>query len=212
MNHKSIITVAVVIFIISFVVWRSYATQNKNGPAHSVIIVDRSMSVPTMCSYWTGLANQSFSLNGMMENSTLSFFGTGGRDTSNEPISIALYDIPVSRKVMEGKGVVAKIKESILQDIHKHCNNTTASKSSPIKLSVKRGIDHLRGLGCSTNGLCYLHVFTDANETSDPWLKSKLKDKKPKEQNPPVKINNQGVQVVICGLSEHTRQKKRKKT
>lgn len=211
MKTKIITLFLFIAFSIVFVAWRYNESKKAGPPAKILVIMDRSTSTLDNCESLSGLVHSSYSFPGVRKGSTITVLASGDRQTANEPVFIAQYEVPTSGQVIEGGHKAREKKLALLTDLQAKCKAQKATQNTPIYLSLKRGLEQLRSLGCTKDGLCHLLVFTDGDETSDPWLKQALRSKKSLASDPPIKINAQGIKIVFCGLSS-TQDKRKKRT
>ncbi|MDA2937070.1 hypothetical protein MYX75_02250 [Acidobacteria bacterium AH-259-A15] len=186
---------------IGFFGWRYRASQD--GPiVQSVEIVDRSLSVTNLPAAVVALGRRAFDLPGMRRGSTLTVMATGDEATANEPLLVARYEVPISRRALEDKRAEEVRKEDVLTDLAARWNKLGRTERSPIFLAVKRGVEQLRSSGCTPQSACYLFIKTDGEELLEPGIKNALRGS---EKGPlPEPIGNEGVKIVFCGLSETT--------
>ena len=126
---------------------------------------------------------------------------TGDEQTRNEPRLISTYDVPFSRRAVEGKGTILKKKREILRDLQTKLKTLERTDRSPIFLSVKRGIEHLRSRGCISDSACQLLVRTDAEELSERAIRDSIAGGGRRKDLPSV-VSNEGIRVTFCGLAE----------
>jgi hypothetical protein len=132
---------------------------------------------------------------------TITFLATGDEKTSDEPRLLATYNIPIVRRVIEGRRIAFQQREELLTNIKSRCEEVGPTQVSPIFLAVERGVEYLRGIGSVTDSR-YLFFQTDGEETANFQIKKALGQKNISNPKLPVPINNNGVRVVFCGLAE----------
>lgn len=181
--------------------WR-YSVAGKSKAAHSVIIRDRSNSVPSSCDCTQALSKRAFSDPQIGAGSTVTVTVTGDATTAGEPKLVASVEVPSTRQVLEGRGASVQQKEKMLDDIKLACESMPQTKVSPILIAVKRGIEHLRSRGCGPESECTVYVQTDLEETGDPQLSTALKSASGNKQVLASPINNEGIKIVISGTAE----------
>ncbi|HJQ69592.1 MAG TPA: hypothetical protein VKA70_11500 [Blastocatellia bacterium] len=181
--------------------WR-YSVAGKSKAAHSVIIRDRSDSVPSGCDCTQALSGRAFSDPQNGAGSTVTVTVTGDATTAGEPKLVASVEVPSTRQVLEGRGASVQQKEKLLDDIKTACENMPQTKVSPILIAVKRGIEHLRSRGCGPESECSVYVQTDLEETGDPQLSAALKSTSGNKQALASPVNNEGIKIVITGIAE----------
>jgi hypothetical protein len=136
------------------------------------------------------------------EGSTLSVTITGDETTANEPLLLARYKIPVSRRVLDGRSTTARQVEEKLADLNVKCGKVAQTKKSPIFLAVKRAVEELRSTGCNAHSHCAVYVETDLEESADTQIRAALNSVTQAKQVLPAPINNEGIDVVIYGIAE----------
>jgi hypothetical protein len=82
------------------------------------------------------------------------------------------------------------------------CEKTARTKVSPIFLSIERAVQHLRTLGCGPNSGCAVYVQSDLEENGDRRIKAALDGAPPDKQALPPPINNDGINIIVAGLTE----------
>lgn len=187
---------------LGFFHWR-HCIVMQMPTAQAVEIDDRSLSVTNEEEGVPALGRRALGLPGMRKGSTLTFLATGDGATSDEPVLVAKYEMPVSRRAMEGRGAETERKDAILADLAGRLKELGRTTRSPIFLAVKRGVEQLRSSGCTPETTCYLLVKSDGQELSEPTIKKALRDSQSKNSLPSP-IPNEGIRVVFCGLSETT--------
>lgn len=213
MTSKTIISLVLVATVVGTGV-RFYTSDTDTSKSHLAVstsfhvavINDLSDSMPAHggCNVVVGLVERALSNEAVARGSTISVYGTGSPSTAMEPVSILTAEIPTSRRVMEGKAAAEVKRKGLLDKVSASCKNVTGSisRSSPIYLAVRRGLEQLHAVGCNEIGSCHLLVRTDGEETEESWLKMAVKTGKLPKHGQPSPLDNRGVKVVMCGLSE----------
>lgn len=185
------------------IIWHS-TTKAKPNPAHAVVIYDRSDSKQCGCDCVVGLAKQALTAPNMGRGSKLVVTATGDETTANEPIEVVRYDVPSIRGALE-QGDEQKEVQKVLDDLKGKCNKVKQTTASPIALSIKRGIEQLKSLGCNGDSQCSVYAETDLEETADMQIKGALNHAPKTKQTPMTPIfQNDGISILICGVSETT--------
>jgi hypothetical protein len=118
-----------------------------------------------------------------------------------EPRLLATFDLPVDNRVLEARQGVEKRRNAFLSNVWKSCDRTQPAETSSVFLGIRRGVEHLRSLGCGEDGDCYLYVATDGEENANIQIKSAL-DRSADKRVLPAPISNKGIRVVMCGVAE----------
>jgi len=198
---KSIVAAAVIaVGVLGIVLWR-VQTRPPVKITNGVTILDNSGSTQDDREVLIGLAGRALEQRKLTSGSTLTILAVGDSRTGNEPRFIAKYDIPHSRRALEGKAAISRQRTQILTDLQTRLEKLPRTKESPIFLAVKRGIEQLRGSRCVADSECYMFVRTDGEENAEKSIRKALEGKgKPKGVPDP--IANDGIRVMFCGLSE----------
>src|SRR6185503_9092989 len=148
MNKQKVVVVLVLsvgIFGLGFWRWKA---AGKTRPAHCVVVFDRSKSIASGWECTVQLARYALNSPYLGRNSTLTVTATGDASTANEPIFVASYEVPVLRRVLEGRNTTASKREELLADLKAKCELPCRTKTSPIYLAIKRAVEQLRAAGC----------------------------------------------------------------
>jgi hypothetical protein len=200
-STKSIIAATLISgTILSVVCWR---VIDREPPrlTHGVLVCDNSGSMADARASCVGLAERALNAPKLAKGSTLTVITLGDGRSGNEPRLVAKYDLPYSRRALEGKSAIAKRKNQLLADLESKLEKLPRTDRSPIFLAVKRSVEQLRGSGCGADSNCHLFVRTDGEETAESFLRNML-DGRSKPKDPPDAIANDGITVTLCGLSE----------
>ena len=197
-------SVAVVILAVAiscaFVAWRVEASRNQHVNQYA-ILGDPSMSYTAECESIAGAAAQVFHRSSLSAQSTLTVLVLGDRTSADEPREMANYQIPTSRKAIEGGTTTARRQQHVLNDILSRCKTTPQTSISPIFLGVKQALADLRGRGCSLGSQCELWVASDLEENVEPGIKSRLANPRDTKYHLPAVLDNGGIAVIFCGLA-----------
>jgi hypothetical protein len=201
-NAKAVIVIVLICSAaLGFYCWR-HCIAKQIPIAQALVVGDPSSSVSNQEGVLV-LGRRVFGLRGMGKGSTLTVLATGDKSTADEPVLVVKYEMPVSRRALEGKQAETNRKEAILVDLTAQWNRLNRTDRSPIFLAVKRGVEQLRRSGCTPETACYLLIKSDGQELSEPTIKKALRDLQSKSSLP-APIPNGGIRVVFCGLSETT--------
>ncbi|MFN2512717.1 MAG: hypothetical protein ABR568_15010 [Pyrinomonadaceae bacterium] len=180
-----------------------YRTNATTLPAHAVIARDRSESVLTDCRCTEALVEEALKVPNMGRGSKLTIIANGDKPTADEPLLIGSYNVPTSRRVVEGRNATQHKQDALLADVKSKCESLPVTTRSPIVLMIRRGIERLQQLGCNSASGCVLYVQTDAEETAEAQVKKLLesgRSGKPVASEP--LIDNEGICIVFYGLSQ----------
>lgn len=178
---------------------------SSEGPAvHAGVVLDASDSMADdECRSLGTIVAAELATGELDDRSRVFLSTTGTAETALEPILIASGAVPWSPNVMEGVEAGREARRKALEDWVSACTKARRTAvTSPIFLGVKRGVEQLRGAGCTDGGRCRLYVRTDGQETEEPWIRDSLKLGKPAKGARPEALPNDGVKVVFCGFSE----------
>ncbi len=187
----------------AFGYWRYKEADLAKPAAHVVIIRDLSDSIPDDCAPVVNLTKRALTLDGVGGSSTITLLGTGSKATANEPQKLEQLLVPDIKLVIEGKRRADQRRSELIDKMKGRCAETRTTKASPIFQAVKRGVEHLQGLG---NGEAqrYLFVQTDGEEYANTQIMKALNQRPGTKLALPSPINNEGVRVVFCGIAETT--------
>ena len=181
--------------------WRYVETSHEKSSAQVGILRDLSASTPNDCTRVVGLSKRALALSDIGSKSTITLMATGSQSTAYEPTMLAQVAVPEIRLVIEGQRRAEQQRTALLEDLTQRCRSTEATNASPIFQAVKRGVEHLRGIGSPTDPR-YLFVQTDGEETINAQIKKALEKAPGSKSNLPGPIVNDGVRVVFCGAAE----------
>jgi len=177
------------------------------SPVHAVVVIDQSGSVRSIREAIAGVTEQCTRLPGIQKKSTITFMLSGTPQTADEPLLVGAFPILKSRNVMEGASRTNDNDELFHQVNEISQSITNIAPTSPLHLALLRGLQHLRAAGCGHNpdaAHCRLIAITDGEETEEAILREALHGngefKPPKD----LLINNTGIEVHLCGLSQTT--------
>jgi hypothetical protein len=181
-----------------------YKTSAPVQPPHAVIARDRSDSVSSDCGCTESLLKKALNESTMSRGSTVTVVASGDESTADEPVLVGGFDVPTTRRVIEGRDSTHRKQEALLADLKTKCEALPVTKRSPIALLIRRGLERLRHFGCNsaTSG-CELWVQTDAEETAEAELRKLFDGNRPDKQGAVMPlIDNHGIEIVFYGLSQ----------
>lgn len=215
MNAKKIVTLAGIslsaLIIITAMVW-AFIIREPPKPAQFALLIDYSDSRTINCGAIDATMQEIMSSPNLMTNSNLYFFSTGDDKSSDEPVLLGKYKIPVNVKVLEGQSKAERERQEFIGKIKTRCQQEPIKKRSPILLGIKRVIENLRINGCDDKAGCKVFVQTDGQELSEPTVKQSLTAKADSNSKTQISIPNNGINIKICGfaqVSETVNQKNR---
>jgi hypothetical protein len=178
--------------------WRSHREPTK--VTHIAELIDNSNSLPDNPAVLLGLAERAISQ--AKSKSTLTLIQVGDVSTNNEPKLIGTYDIPYSKKSIEGKKSIERQRAQFLSDLEQQLKKVTrTTTASPIFLGLRRTVQQLRSRGCGNSDACSIFVRTDGEETAEGSIKTAITDSSASLEGLP-RIDNRGIAVLFCGLAE----------
>jgi hypothetical protein len=185
---------------VGFVAWRVYAMRTHETP-HYELVEDASASHWGGCESLVGMTEQVLRKNGAASDSTLTVLVLGDQSTANEPWRMGTYSIPTVRKVLEGRSGRLQHEQEILNDISRKCQRLRRTTTSPIFLGVTQAVADLRARGCAATSHCELFVDTDLAENVEPSIRKMLSQNENKRSISPSRVDNAGIDVVLCGIA-----------
>jgi hypothetical protein len=201
MNKRNFLIAAGVVLALvsfgSFAWWRYDVLQNALPPAHFAEIVDASDSMHRDCASDVSMV-RALVPRITRKGSTFSQLRTGDEKTKLEPQLVFTGAIPASPSTVPfgGHKKAAKAVEEFLQQVSAACAAIEQTTKSPIVKAVRRGMAHLRILGCRNGSGCLLIVHSDLQDQDELASISKGKGATP------TPIDNRDIQVILCGYSE----------
>jgi hypothetical protein len=206
MNTKSAIIAVAVLGILGMgCYWWLSQPLDKKPPVFLGIVLDRSDSLKEDPEgrALIGLLKRSLAVPGISKMSKIFVSATGDPESAMEPLSIAVLDIPMSQRVMEGKEVVERHRRELLAGTAEHYKkDASETRNSPIYLALARALAQLRAAGCAEGSACGLFVRSDGEETEEIWIRDSLKRGKLLKKGMPAPLDNTGIKAVWCGLAE----------
>jgi len=185
---------------VGFVFWRVHAVRAQPTP-HFAIVEDPSLSHPKGCEAVLGLAEQALRTEGVSSGSTLTVLVIGDQATANEPWQLGRYDIPKTRKVLEGRSANLRRQQDVLRDIRTKCETVRRTTISPIFLGVTQAIADLRAHGCKETSQCWILVDSDLEENVEISIKEAISRARSTKLGLPPLLDNQGIEMSFCGLA-----------
>jgi heat shock protein HslJ len=197
--------------LVAFAVWRYDKYRQLPPPAQAVLLRDPSDSGLGGCNEFTAMAGELLSSNLLGSGSAIAVMTTGDSSTAQEPVLLDSLEIPTSPRISEGRAKIADKQKELLAKVKEQCERKGQTKESPIYLGMRRATEYLRAKGCNGKQDCILYVQSDLEELSEPKIKELLKEnslsgkkQSAMETQLPLLIDNAGINVKICGISETT--------
>jgi hypothetical protein len=184
----------------AFVAWRVYAMRTHETP-HYELVEDASASHWGGCESLVGMTEQVLQKNGAASDSTLTVLVLGDQSTANEPWRMGTYSIPTVRKVLEGRLGRMRHEQEILNDILRKCQRLRRTTTSPIFLGVTQAVADLRARGCAAESHCELFVDSDLAENVELSIRKMLSPNDSKRSISPTRVDNAGIDIVLCGIA-----------
>lgn len=184
---------------VGFVAWRVHALQERVTP-YFEIVEDSSASHWNGCDSLLGIAEQVLKSDHRAPGSTLTVLALGDYSTVNEPRRMGEYALPTIRKVLEGKRTKLKQEEKILNDISAKCQSLSPTNVSPIFGGIAVATADLHAHGCKDASHCELFVDSDLEENVEAPIRRSLNGPGGGTHVPLPQLDNQGIDVVFCGL------------
>jgi hypothetical protein len=193
--------------VITFGVWRYDKYRHTAPPLKAALVRDRSDSTLSGCSELAAMGNELLVSLPFGEGSTIAVMVTGDDSTASEPVLLDVLEVPITKRVTEGRSIIAQKQQALLGRIKERCKEAGETKQSPIYLAIRRAVEYLRAQGCDGRTKCKVFVQSDLEELSEKSIKQLLTEptrRDQKTQTPllPTPIDNVGIDLMICGLSE----------
>jgi hypothetical protein len=202
MSPKAIALIVGGAALLGVIGWRAYESTKPGPIPHIAIVHDRSESTRDGCSSVMGLLDRVLSIPELDRRSSVTILATGDAMTANEPVQVDRFPAPVSRRAMEGPRGAQRRRKELLAGIGRKCQELTRTDVSPILLAVRRAVEQLQSLGCSSANPCQLYVQTDGEETAEPALARALRGRGQPLPEPASPILHDGIRITFCGLAD----------
>jgi hypothetical protein len=199
MNKSIALMLLTVVAVAAFVAWRVLVMRN-GSVNHFGILHDPSISYTGGCDSLVGSAEQLLHESGVSPRSKVMVLVLGDGTTAYEPRELGKYDVPISRRVIEGRKANERQQAALLREISKTCNSVRPTSISPIFMGVRQAIADLRAEGCVDGSRCKLRVDSDLEENVETGIKSGLDRTRRREPLPEV-LDNDGIDVTFCGYA-----------
>jgi hypothetical protein len=190
------------VFAGGFVGWRLYGIRHAAPPAYVALVHDDSGSEVAGCPAVRSIAVGALKLPNVANGSQFALIATGDKDNGYDGKLLHVFDIPVSRRVMEGREAEKRRQNEFGDAVKKACEGEPRKAVSPIFGAVKNALDHVRANRCGPSGACYVYVVTDGEENVDPLMRSALAGSKAALKKLTGTIPNEGIHVSFCGFAQ----------
>src|SRR5437867_2456196 len=125
---------------LGFFYWRAHAREPKRA-THRVEVLDNSGSTADEPGAFIRLAERALNEPKVTRGSILTVIALGDDRTGNEPRLVAKYGVPYSRRVLEGKGKVARRTSEIFSNLKGRLEKFPRTNRSPIFQALKRAVE-----------------------------------------------------------------------
>lgn len=202
--NKNLILVFILLFfaigLSGFIGLKFYKSPKSN---HRAAVADSSISsTDNRCSEVVKLTELELRKQPTSDKTKLAVFFTGDQQTANEPHVLGIFEVPTQIKLTESNSAITDKQNKILAEVESRCEQFPAATVSSIFLAFKRAIEQLRSLGCDDNSKCEILGETDLQENTDPQIKAAISGTSADLKNLPTPIDNQGITIKICGISQ----------
>jgi hypothetical protein len=196
-----LLAIGAIALVLAVGFWR-YRARTTSHPSHTIIVRDRSQSVPSGCDCSASLLAHAFADPHIGPGSTVTLTVTGDQSTAREPRVVTSIPVPYTRQVFEGREGAERRKQQLIADLKSLCEKMPPTGESPILLAIKRAVEQLRALGCEPSGNCTVYVQSDLEENGDGQIKAALNHSGKTGSPLPPPINNDGINIVFVGIAE----------
>lgn len=186
---------------VGFIVWRR-TIEPTRSITRSALLVDPSGSASSVCDSVESLVERALAAHAAGSDFHLMLFRIGDSASANEPVLIKQYTLRVNRRVMESQHAATQLRNELIADIRTQCAGLAAAETSPVFFGIKQVVAQLRVAGCTGDANCQLFIQSDLQETVERSIKDALTSVSGRRDNLPAAIENDGVQITVCGLSQ----------
>ena len=205
-TRKSFLISAVVLTpLVGLVAWRTTKPHGPKAAPHFAVVPDLSWSTLGACQSAGGLVKRVLTFPEADKHSTLLVLATGDNATLGEPIEI--IRLPAFRSVtaMESPSAAERRNRELVASVIDKCSALPRTSVTPLYLAIRRTVEQLKAVGCGPTSGCKILLQTDGEETVEVGIRRALAGSQAM-LNLPAPIDNTGIAVTICGLSETTGQ------
>jgi hypothetical protein len=201
----AVISAAVFVPLVCLVAWRVKRPHGPEVSLHVAVVSDRSLSTFAPCQSAGGLVKRVLALPGVNRHSTLLVLVTGDGATLGEPVEIARVVGFKSSRAMESPAESERRERELVEKTVAACAALPRTSITPDFLAARRAVEQLRVLGCKPGNGCRLFFQTDGDETVEVGFRRALAGSRAPVELP-APIDNTGIAVTICGLTQTTGQ------
>lgn len=189
---------------ITFGTWRYEKYRHMPPPAQAVILRDRSDSNLSGCDNTAAMGQELILSLPFGKGSAIALMATGDDSTAGEPVLLDVLEVPTTQRVMEGRSTITQRQQALVEKIKARCVEAGQTKQSPIYMAIRRAVEYERAHGCDGLNKCTVYVQSDLEELSEKNIKEVLNGHAPSSRKMllPTPIDNRGIDITICGLSE----------
>lgn len=198
---------ALAIGAITFGVWRYIEYRHAPPAPQGAILRDRSDSNSGGCEDFMAMGRDLLSSFEFKKGSSIAVMVSGDDRTADEPVLIGSFDVPLSQRVVDGRSKLAQQQQDLLGAVKRKCIEAGQADRSPVYMAIRRSVEYLHAKGCDGRSPCVLYVQSDLEEMSEKGIKELLNGSvaavnTAQALSLPKPIDNSGIEVRICGLSE----------
>jgi hypothetical protein len=177
--------------------WRHDVQKHTPPPAHIVDVIDASNSMRPDCLDDTKAIRGAMRSAGVRRGSTLTLIRTGDPSTKQEPQLVFQESIPAGAAMgpFSGGKKAKDVRDAFFARVQSACLGIRQTKRSPVVKAVRRGLAHLKSLGCPHKAGCVLIVHSDLQDNDELTPANKKSD-----TAQPL-LDNAGINVVLCGFT-----------
>ena len=171
---------------------------------HHVILASVSDSDACTCSCIVGIAQEILNKHDYKTDLLIELFQSGNSATANEPVRLGSpIKIFSGNQAMEvGGDRIKNQKRDALTAIRSACEKMQVKDVSPIYISSKAMVEHLRNSSCNIpDSRCHAWIASDLEETEEPGLVDAINGKDRGRPLPP-KLVNASIEVTMCGMDQ----------
>ena len=198
---------AIAIGVVTFAAWRYTEYRHAPPAPQGALLRDRSDSNLGGCDDLAEMGREMLDSFEFKKGSSIAVLVSGDDKTADEPVLLGSFDVPLSQRVADGRSKFVQQRQDLLAAVKRRCVEAGQADRSPVYMAIRRAVEYLHAKGCDGRSPCVLYVQSDLEELSEKRIKELLNDsgaasKAPRAPSLPTPIDNSGVEVRICGLSE----------
>lgn len=189
--------------------WRYDKYRHAPPPPQGLLLLDRSDSILGGCDDVSAMAREMLASSRFEPGSSIGLMVTGDDSTAGEPVLLGTFEVPVTRRVVEGRAKGVQQQRDLIDRVKSRCEESPQTKRSPIYMAVRRASEYLRSRGCKSGSSCWLYLKSDLEELSEGRIRDliegapgRVRKASDNTSQLPTLIDNAGINVSVCGLSE----------